>query len=277
MADRQKPFDTHIEIITPENIMFHYRVAGPFRRLPAYLVDLVIQLAVITVSLVVIMLVFGTASLAGVGMGVFLIGLFVMTWFYGGLFEALWNGQTPGKRMMQIRVLSVDGQPIRPLQAVLRNILRTVDALPTVYFVLPTYQLGLLSATLNDRFQRLGDLASGTMVVVEEPQHRAGVVRIDDPAVMRLAEQLPPGLNVGRGLAVALSSYVLRRRSFSGGRRLEIARHLGEPLRVQFGLPAETNYDLLLCALYQRTFFGQAAPAQQSRESRAEQSVAVPS
>ena len=145
MPDRQKPFDTHIDIVTPENIMFHYRVAGPFRRLPAYLIDLTIQTAVISISALLLILVFGMASIVGVGVGLFLIVLFIMNWFYGGLFETFWNGQTPGKRMMQIRVLSIDGQPIRGLQAVLRNILRTVDALPTVYLycaALPTGPAG---------------------------------------------------------------------------------------------------------------------------------------
>ena len=54
----------------------------------------------------------------------------MLSWFYVGLFEALWNGQTPGKRLMGIRVVSVEGQPITPFQAILRNILRVVDAQP---------------------------------------------------------------------------------------------------------------------------------------------------
>lgn len=63
---------------------------------------------------------------------------------------------------MGIRVVSIEGQPITPLQALLRNILREVDAQPIVF-----YQVGLRTAMLNRRFQRLGDLACGTMVVVE--------------------------------------------------------------------------------------------------------------
>ncbi len=98
---------------------------------------------------------FTAVGLAGLGFGFWLILWFVLSWFYGGLFETYCNGQTPGKRMMRIRVIASDGQPINGLQAVLRNLLRAIDAQP-----LFTYQLGLFSAMMNDRFQRLGDLAS---------------------------------------------------------------------------------------------------------------------
>ena len=57
----------------------------------------------------------------------------------------------------------VGGQPITPFQAIMRNILRDVDAQPLWF-----YQIGLLAAMSNNRFQRLGDMAVDTMVVVEE-------------------------------------------------------------------------------------------------------------
>lgn len=255
MSDSSGPFDTHIEIVTPENIAFHYRVAGPFRRFPAYVIDLVLQAAAIgTVSLLA-GLYFGFISLGGVGAAIGLVAFFVISWFYGGVFEALWNGQTPGKRLMQIRVLSADGQPVGGMQAVLRNLLRVADALPAIV-VFPLYLFGLISCTVTNRFQRLGDLAAGTMVVVEEPQRRYGVVRVTEPEALELAASLPPSFEPSRGLAQALSAYVSRRQSFSYGRRMEIARHLAEPLREKFRLPPHTNFDLLLCALYHQIFFG---------------------
>ena len=63
---------------------------------------------------------------------IWLLLAFAVSWFYFGLFETFWNGQTPGKRMMGLRVLSVTGQPINAMQAILRNILRAVDAMPRV-------------------------------------------------------------------------------------------------------------------------------------------------
>ena len=253
MPSESAPLDTRIEIITPENIAFQYCIAGPFRRLPAYLVDVMLRTAVIVAALIGISLVFGAVGIRGLGVGMTLVAWFVLDWFYGGLFETYWNGQTPGKRLMRIRVVSDEGQPINGLQAVLRNFLRSVDALPVV-FVAPTYLLGLFSSSMNNRFQRLGDLAAGTMVIVEEPQRHYGVARVSEPEAIRLAAELPAKLVISRSLARALSSYVQRRQAFPWRRRAEIAMHVAEPMRQRLGLPPGTSHDLLLCALYHRAF-----------------------
>jgi uncharacterized RDD family membrane protein YckC len=185
----------------------------------------------------------------GFGVGLGLVFWFLLEWFYGGLFETFWNGQTPGKRLMGIRVLSIDGQPINGLQAVLRNVLRTVDQQPVAFCL-----VGLVSAAANDRFQRLGDLACGTMVVVDERSWFHGVIRFHHPEAIRLAGEIPVSFQPSRTLARTLATYVQRRMHFPPMRRMEIARHLSEPLREKFGLPPTTNPDLLLCGLYQRTF-----------------------
>jgi uncharacterized RDD family membrane protein YckC len=249
MASRNGQLDTSIQIITPENIAFQYRVAGPFRRLPAYLLDFVIRGVVFGVVALVSVIVTSLAGIPNVGVGVAFITWFVLSWFYGGLFETFWNGQTPGKRALKIRVLSIDGQPVTGLQAVLRNVLRAIDSQPLVF-----YLVGLLAAMMNGRFQRLGDLACGTMVVVEEPKWYFGVIRMADPAVIQMAERLPSGFEPSPSLGRALAAYVQRRGHFSWERRVEIARHLADPLRERLGLPRETNPDLLLCAMYYRTF-----------------------
>ena len=258
----EPPIDTRIEIVTPENIAFQYRMAGPFRRLPAYLIDVALRAILIIVLLFVLSIGFGIVGQWGLGVGIWLVAWFLFDWFYGGLFETYWNGQTPGKRMMRIRVVSDEGQPINGWQAVLRNFLRSADALPpVVVFELgelpisfPTYLLGLLTATMNDRYQRLGDLAAGTMVIIEEPQRHYGMVPINEPEAVRLAAELPASFRASRGLARALAAYVQRRQTFPWRRRIEIAMHVGEPLREKLGLPPNVNYDLLLCALYYRTF-----------------------
>jgi uncharacterized RDD family membrane protein YckC len=247
MADAPPPLDTTIEIVTPENIAFRHEVAGPFRRLPAYLIDLLIRWGMAIVGAIAAAIVFSGVGLGSLWYGVALLLWFVLAWFYGGLFEAYFNGQTPGKRLMQIRVVTVDGRPISGFQAVLRNLLRVVDG---VGF----YLLGLVVAATNDRFQRLGDLVCGTMVVIEDRQWTPGLIRTGDLRIIRLAALLPARFVPSRALAAALAAYVQRRSSFALGRRLEIARHLGEPLRRRFGLPPDTNLDLLLCVLYHRTF-----------------------
>jgi len=262
VASDRSQLDSTVEIITPENIAFRYRVAGPYRRLPAYLVDLLLRVVVSLVTMLCLALGFGLIGLEGMGVGIGLVLWFAMAWFYGGLFESYWNGQTPGKRMLGIRVVSTDGQPITALQAILRNVLRSLDALPLAPWpimdqapaILPTYLVGLVAPLLNDRYQRIGDLFCGTLVVLEERQRLYGVARVTDPDAIELARSLPPSFVLGRSLARALSNYVERRAGFAWARRHEVARHLGEPLRIKLGLPAQTNHDTLLCALYHRTF-----------------------
>lgn len=246
--------DTRVQIVTPENIAFHYRIAGPFRRLPAYLIDLAIRLFSLIVLLIVLSLVFGSMNLWGFGVGIFLMVQFGVDWFYGGVFEAMWNGQTPGKRLMRMRVLTTEGNPINGWQAILRNFLRAADSQPFFF-----YQVGLFASLMNARLQRLGDLAAGTIVVVEDRPHSYGVLRVTEPEAVRLAGLIPTNFQASRSLARALSTYVQRRQSFSWGRRAEIARHVGEPLRERFELPAGTSHDMLLCAAYYRIFIADRA------------------
>jgi uncharacterized RDD family membrane protein YckC len=253
--------DTSIEIVTPENIAFQHRVAGPFRRLPAYLIDFMIRVGTAAICLVVAIIAFGSVGATGLGVGGVMIIWFILAWFYGGLFEAFWNGQTPGKRLMGIRVVSVEGQPITPFQAILRNILRAVDLMPVVLIPLgpitpplPLCLVGFVAMMLNNRFQRLGDLPAGTMVVIEEQRFLRGVVRINEPEAIRAAASIPPTFQPSRSLGRVLAGYVQRRQLFPWGRRIEIARHVGEPLRQKFQLPPGTDLDMLLCGLYRRAF-----------------------
>lgn len=251
-----------IQIVTPENISFEYQIAGPFRRLPAYLIDFAIRFGVVVVAGLALVIGLGFMRAEGIGVGLSLVLWFLLSWFYGGLFETFWNGQTPGKRLLGLRVLSAEGQPVTPLQAILRNVLRAVDCMPlcpipgseALMPVLPLYMFGLLACSMNHRNQRLGDLAVGTIVVVEARQRLRGVVKIEQQAAIDLAQVLPPGFVAAPSLARALSLYAERRPQFSAARRLEIARTLGEPLAERFALSGDINYDMLLLALYYRTF-----------------------
>jgi len=82
------------------------------------------------------------------------------------------------------------------------------------------------------------------------------VAKLEDPRSIQLAAYLPPNFVVSRSLAKVLATYVERRRFFTPPRRREVARHLAIPLLERFGLPPDTSYDLVLCALYYRTFIG---------------------
>jgi uncharacterized RDD family membrane protein YckC len=244
MGATDQPLDATLRVVTPENIAFEYRLAGPFRRLPALLLDYFIRIAA-QVALAVFLT--STVGLVSVGVAIYLLFLsfLVIEWFYGAIFETFLNGQTPGKYVLGLRVLTDNGQPINGLQATARNILRAADLFGAV---------GLVVMMLNSKYQRLGDLVAGTIVVVEERQWLTGVAKLDDPRAIQLAAYLPPNFVVTRSMAKALATYVERRRFFTPPRRREVARHLAEPLLERFGLPRDTSYDLLLCALYYRTF-----------------------
>ena len=99
---------------------------------------------------------------AASGMGPALVAYFLLSWGYGAFCEGVFNGQTPGKRALGLRVVSERGVPITGAQAVLRNLVGTVDGLVPFFFM-----LGLSSMLLSGKFQRLGDLAAGTMVIIE--------------------------------------------------------------------------------------------------------------
>jgi uncharacterized RDD family membrane protein YckC len=269
MSGCGKQIDTSVQIVTPENIAFRYWLAGPFRRLPAYLMDVVIQVIAVLLLGMIGGVLFGTlgpVGLFGTYWGLMMLLVFVVHWFYGGIFESLWNGQTPGKRIMRIRVVSTQGHPVGAWQAVLRNVLRMVDAMPFLpplalfgggsEISLPFFVVGLVSASLNDRFQRLGDLAAGTMVIMEE-RSLGKVLRFRDDRVTAMADSIPSSFLVSRTLGLALSHYVQRRKALSRARRNEIARYLGEELCERFKLPKDTDYDLLLCGLYQKAFLGE--------------------
>ncbi len=247
MAQQHDVIDSTFLVKTPENIGFRYGVAGPFRRFPAFLIDLAVRFFLTFALALLAALIFGSVSES-----IILIGMFVLEWFYGGLFETFMNGQTPGKWLLGLRTVSVDGQPINGMQAVFRNLLRTVD----IFLGMP---VGLIAAAMNPRFQRLGDLACNTMVIIEETPWLTGMAKLDDPRAIQLAGYIPPEFTVSRTLAKAISTYVERRRFFSLPRRREMARHVAVPLLAQFGLPNDTSYDLLLCALYYRTFVADRA------------------
>jgi uncharacterized RDD family membrane protein YckC len=138
---------------TPEGIDLEVSPAGPVPRGLAIMVDGVIT----QTGTLVIGLLLGLAGNAGVG--IYLLLLFLVEWFYPVLFEVLRGGQTPGKKAFSLRVVNADATPICWNASLLRNLLRVVDVFPVFYLA------GVTSMVLSGRFQRLGDLAAHTLVV----------------------------------------------------------------------------------------------------------------
>jgi hypothetical protein len=94
-----------------------------------------------------------------------LLTLFLLNWGYFTLFEAFWNGHTPGKKIARIRVIQSSGRPIGLFESMARNLIRFVDQFPGFYVV------GVIAMFVTRQHQRLGDLAAGTLVVRDrEPE-----------------------------------------------------------------------------------------------------------
>ncbi|MFN7732123.1 MAG: RDD family protein [Pirellula sp.] len=265
--------DLNATVTTPENIQFGYQVAGPFRRLPAFILDLVIRGVLISglffalvCSGIVSLLPFSGAVL-GVGM---LLSYFFLDWFYGLVFETYWNGKTPGKYISKIQVISVDGRPISAYQATVRNFLRLGDMAPMmslevfdpdappIYWV-PTGLVAIICMLMTKRFQRLGDLAAGTMVIVDERTWVPPSIQFEDPRVFSLAELIPANFRMSRSMGRAIALYCERRARMHTTKRLELSGILGKPLLRQFEFRDDTSTDLLLCALYYREFVSKPA------------------
>lgn len=276
--------DDVLSVPTPEKIEFQYELAGPVRRLGAWLIDLVVVQMGYFVAVILLVLGLGlfagATGLAGAGgfmdliggMAAFaiLVGALVVNWFYGAWAEARWNGRTLGKSWTGLRVLARDGGSINAGQAIIRNLVRYADLMPVVTPGLlfpspegeawlpeiptPTMMTGLVVMLILPGFRRLGDLVAGTMVVVENDQYWPELARFTDPRVSQLADLIPRWYVASPRMAAALAGYVDRRERIGAARTAEIASHIGAALLRHLDLPRDTNHDLLLCALYYRTF-----------------------
>lgn len=158
-----------LTIETPEQIALEFPLAGVGSRFLALAFDTLVQILLgviifagwmgLTWLLVPVARI--QASVWALAAAV-LLGFLVMFGYFA-LFEILWQGQTPGKRLLKLRVISTSGRPITTYQALLRNLLRLADQLPALYAI------GITSVLLTARSQRLGDLAASTVVVHERP------------------------------------------------------------------------------------------------------------
>src|SRR5262245_64698165 len=111
------PLDTMVLLGTPERIVFRYPLGGPFRRFVAYLLDLGLLIVLVIAGFFIsLTLSLGSAS----GIGPALVVYFLLSWGFGAFCEGLFNGQTPGKRAMGLRVVSERGVPIPGAPALLR-------------------------------------------------------------------------------------------------------------------------------------------------------------
>lgn len=178
-------------ITTPENVEFEFELAGVGIRAVAWLLDAAVLGVVLTTVLCGLAML--TSLLGGFAEALIYISVFVIQFGYATLLEWRWRGQTIGKRIVGLRVLSSRGVPIDFTASVIRNLVRIVDSLPFFYLV------GGISALASGR--RLGDLAAETIVVREReaPKPSAVVAAserhntfISDPSVVHAVRRITP-------------------------------------------------------------------------------------
>lgn len=205
--------DTTRQIEIPEGVELTVAVAGVMARALAFILDLLIRAAAITVISMIL------AYLGDFGNGILLIIIFLTEWFYPVLFEVLNQGQTLGKKALGILVINDDGTPINWSSSVVRNLLRFADFLPF------SYGFGLLSMLLNHDFKRLGDLAAGTLVVYK----KQAALKMESIEMQGLAPRLPLLLDEQS----AIMSFDERSRLMSSERRQELANILNPWMRME--------------------------------------------
>ena len=163
------PTDETLIIETPERVPLHFALASIGNRFLACAFDHFLQVVVIIAAFLLF-------AWLGEGAGLFervkeapkwvlavLIVLLFLVWSgYFALFEWAWNGQTPGKRWLRLRVIREDGRPVTFWEAAARNLVRIFDMEP-----FPFYSIGLISVFISNRDQRVGDMVAGTVVVRE--------------------------------------------------------------------------------------------------------------
>jgi uncharacterized RDD family membrane protein YckC len=251
-----------LSIDTPELVPIEMPVAGIGSRFVALLIDYLIWLALIIVLVVLISLLGPAVHATGEttnkwAVGILILIPFLLYWGYFTLFEAFWNGQTPGKRVARIRVIQRSGRGIGLFESMTRNLLRIVDQFPLVYGV------GVISIFMTRQHQRLGDLAAGTLVVHIQQNLVAPVSGRGSRTFTAELFEMPPPLpekpaafqlaatgmqRLGVSDLELLEGFFARRLDFSVEMRAALADRIarGIEIKMGFGAPDGVSTELFL-------------------------------
>lgn len=221
--------DSSFRVNTPENVALEYPLAGIGSRFLASMVDH----AFIAGILLLVNLTAGFLLFLSVRRyldyldrtpdwlywAIGLLGLIAFAFQYGYFifFEIVWSGQTPGKRIVRLRVVREDGLPIAAGEAVIRNVVRVVDSIPIGYGV------GLVSMFADGKSRRLGDLAAGTVVIREQASVTLDSLAPRRAAVPAAAES--PEASSARLTAddrALIADFLLRRNTLANRRELAV-------------------------------------------------------
>ncbi|TML24366.1 MAG: RDD family protein [Actinobacteria bacterium] len=224
-GQRMSQYEDRMTIETPEGLVVTLPLAGVGSRFVSAAIDFTIQI-LLTAAAFTVFVGFGVGG--GVGPGLFAISVFAVFFVYDVSFEVLAGGRTPGKRWTGLRVVRSGGQPVGFVASAIRNLLRLVDFLPSVYLV------GITSILVTQRNQRLGDLAGDTVVAraSRKPVRVVGAVPTA-PLAGALAAWDVSGITAEE--LATVRTFLERRDSLEWGARTALARTLAERLRPRVG------------------------------------------
>lgn len=227
-----------IRIDTPESVDLALEPVGLGSRFLAAVIDALVQYGVLLALLLVAVPTLSlSAALNELALGtmnavlaILLLAAALLFFLYKLLFEALWNGQTLGKRAAGIRVVQANGMPVTFLQVVIRNLLRIIDYLPAYYCI------GAICVLATRRRQRLGDLAAGTVVVRDRPAELPVVPdRLSHTPATDLTRLREHVLRLSEEDLLPARGYWLRRMQLDGASRARVAARVAEGLAARMG------------------------------------------
>jgi uncharacterized RDD family membrane protein YckC len=225
-------------IETPEQTSLEFPLAGIGSRFLAVALDTLLQFAVYVALGLIALLVasFGVVGDMGKqwGIAILIFVAFTVQFGYFALFETLWNGQTPGKRWTHLRVIQDSGRPINAYDAVLRNLLRIVDTLPSLYAI------GIVTMLISRENKRVGDYAAGTVVIHEKPLQGVGSVW-----TVGASQAWPaiPSAQLSLDELQLVESFFERRADLDPEVRRSIARQIALRLGDRLNVPGEMRPD----------------------------------
>lgn len=236
---------------TPEIVAVAYDVAGIGSRGMAAIIDTLLILALqigFGALLLMVATVADDSSLVNPLLAIWALGSFLLLWGYYLLFELIWSGQSPGKRLLGLRVVREGGRPITFAASAVRNLIRLIDFLPLFYGI------GAIAMFADARSRRLGDLAAGSLVVRE-----SAALSLDSltaattpvPLAPRPADApdtpLLPNLHLVGATEYELAQDFLRRRAgIDARRRADLAASLAAALCARLGLTPDGDPELLV-------------------------------
>src|SRR5258708_8617520 len=153
-------------VATPERVAVEYTMGGRGGRFIAQAIDVVILSVVFVILSIVVGLVGAFSGAGNLLLLIYVLASFLLFVLYFPVLEAIWSGQTVGKRLLRLRVLGDRGEPVTVTQVAIRNLLRLVDFLPVFYGV------GIVTLFIQGGSKRLGDFAAGTPAVRDRERLR---------------------------------------------------------------------------------------------------------